>query len=144
MKRKKELGNKHQHITQYHETDNKHCRMTNYELLRWLVETPSRDIRHYRMLNVSAVDGSTFLNVETVDRFNIQKCWNVTWLQRWTGHVRYWSLTSPNITQMISDKGFLKTPYSLQFIIRANDSAINKHSYVHHKSAWVLSKLQKG
>jgi len=38
--------------------------MTNYELLRWLVETPSRDIRHYRMLNVSAVDGSTFLNVE--------------------------------------------------------------------------------
>jgi len=32
------------------------CRMTNYELLRWLVETPSRDVEHYRMLNVSAVD----------------------------------------------------------------------------------------
>ena len=40
------------------------CPMTNYELLRWLVETLSRDIRHYRILNVSAVNGSTFLNVE--------------------------------------------------------------------------------
>ena len=30
--------------------------MTSYELLRWLVETLSRDIHHYRMLNVSAVD----------------------------------------------------------------------------------------
>jgi len=28
----------------------------SYELLRWLVETLSRDIRRYRMLNVSAVD----------------------------------------------------------------------------------------
>ena len=27
-----------------------YCRMTNYELLRWLVETLSRDIHHYRML----------------------------------------------------------------------------------------------
>jgi len=33
----------------------RYCRMTNYELLRRLVETPSRDIRHYRMLNVSAL-----------------------------------------------------------------------------------------
>ena len=24
--------------------------MTNYELLRWLVETPSRDVEHYHML----------------------------------------------------------------------------------------------
>jgi len=40
------------------------CPVTNYELLRWLVETLSRDIRHYRILNVSAVNGSTFLNVE--------------------------------------------------------------------------------
>jgi len=31
------------------------CRMTNYELLCWLVETLSHDIHHYRMLNVSAV-----------------------------------------------------------------------------------------
>jgi len=37
------------------------CPMTNYELLRWLVETLSRDIRHYRILNVSVVNGSTFL-----------------------------------------------------------------------------------
>ena len=42
-----------------------HMLMTNYELLRWLVETPSRDIRHYGMLNMSAVDRSTFLNVES-------------------------------------------------------------------------------
>ena len=25
------------------------CRLTNYELLRWLVETPSRDFAHYRL-----------------------------------------------------------------------------------------------
>ena len=25
------------------------CRMTNYELLRWLVETPSRDVDHYHI-----------------------------------------------------------------------------------------------
>jgi len=30
--------------------------MTNYELLRLLVETPSRNVEHYRMLNVSADD----------------------------------------------------------------------------------------
>jgi len=29
------------------------CRMTNYQLLRWLVETLSRDIHHYRMLDAS-------------------------------------------------------------------------------------------
>jgi len=29
------------------------CRMTNYELLRWLVETPSRDVVHCRMINAS-------------------------------------------------------------------------------------------
>jgi len=28
---------------------NDHCRLTNYELLRWLVETPSRDFAHYRL-----------------------------------------------------------------------------------------------
>jgi len=54
------------------------CPMTNYELLRWLVETLSRDIRHYRILNVSAVNGWT------IDQFNSQKCWTVTWLQYWT------------------------------------------------------------
>ena len=37
-------------IKRYGETDNYFCRMTNYELLRWLVETPSRDIYHDRML----------------------------------------------------------------------------------------------
>jgi len=40
------------------------CRMTNYELLRWLVETRSYDIHHYRMQNRVAVDGSTIKNVE--------------------------------------------------------------------------------
>jgi len=28
---------------------NPHCRLTNYELLRRLVETPSRDFAHYRL-----------------------------------------------------------------------------------------------
>jgi len=28
-------------------------RVTNYELLRWLVEMPSRDVYHYRMINAS-------------------------------------------------------------------------------------------
>jgi len=28
-------------------------RMTNYKLLRWLVEMPSRDVVHYRMINAS-------------------------------------------------------------------------------------------
>ena len=31
----------------------KFCRMTNYELLRWLVETPPRDVGQYRMINAS-------------------------------------------------------------------------------------------
>ena len=29
------------------------CRMTNYELLRWFVEMPSRDVYRYRMINAS-------------------------------------------------------------------------------------------
>jgi len=29
--------------------DNETCRLTNYELLRRLVETPSRDFAHYRL-----------------------------------------------------------------------------------------------
>jgi len=49
------------------------CRMTNYCLLRWLVETPSHDIHHYRMLN--RVGGR---------RFNSQRYLTVTWLQYWT------------------------------------------------------------
>jgi len=38
------------------------CRMTNYELLHWLVETPSRDVEHYRMSTASR---------STVRQFNI-------------------------------------------------------------------------
>ena len=53
-----------------------HCRMTNYELLRWLAETPSRDIHRWTM---SAVDGSIFSR-----QFNSQKYRTVTWLQYWT------------------------------------------------------------
>ena len=33
-----------------------HCRMTNYELPRWLVETWSRDVGHNRTLHSSACD----------------------------------------------------------------------------------------
>jgi len=49
------------------------CCMTNYELLCWLVKTPSCDIHHYWMLN--HVGGR---------RFNSQKYWIITWLQYWT------------------------------------------------------------
>ena len=37
-----------------------HCRMTNYELLRWLVETPSRDVQRYRMITASRSTGSHY------------------------------------------------------------------------------------
>jgi len=35
------------------------CRMTNYGLLRWLVETPSRDVEHYHMFTASRSPGMT-------------------------------------------------------------------------------------
>jgi len=35
------------------------CRMTNYELLRWSGETPSRDLEHYRMFTASRSPGVT-------------------------------------------------------------------------------------
>ena len=40
--------------------DNRYCRMTNYELLRWLVETRSRDVGHNRTLHSWASDRETF------------------------------------------------------------------------------------
>ena len=51
-----------------------YCRMTNYELLRWLVETPSRDVEHYRMFTASR---------STVRQFSVWRqtlnCLTVTW-----------------------------------------------------------------
>ena len=41
------------------------CHLTNCELLRWLVKVPSRDICHYRMLNMS-VDDVLYLQCRTV------------------------------------------------------------------------------
>jgi len=49
-----------------------HCRMTNYELLRWLAEMPSRDIHHYRMLN--HVSGRRFNIFWTVQQSEISNC----------------------------------------------------------------------
>jgi len=37
-----------------------HCRMTNYELLHWLVETRSRDVGHNRTLHSWPSDRETF------------------------------------------------------------------------------------
>ena len=50
------------------ETDNNIyiCRMTNYELLRWLVETRSRDVGHNRTLHSWASDRSTFFHSVTM------------------------------------------------------------------------------
>jgi len=39
-----------------------HCHMTNYELLRWLVETQSRDVGHNRTLHTWASDRETFFH----------------------------------------------------------------------------------
>jgi len=39
--------------------------MTNYELLRSLVEMLSHDIHHYRMVNVSAVDRCDIFNLSS-------------------------------------------------------------------------------
>jgi len=36
------------------------CRMTNNELLRWLVKTRSRDVQHYRMITASRSTGSHY------------------------------------------------------------------------------------
>ena len=44
------------------------CHLTNYELLRWLVEMPSRDFHHYRMINASR---------STV--YHLIKWYTVTW-----------------------------------------------------------------
>jgi len=52
--------------------DSCYCRMTNCELLHWLVKMLSRDIHHYRMLN------------ESWSTVQLCKCSTVTWLQRWT------------------------------------------------------------
>jgi len=50
------------------------CRMTNDELLRWLVETSSRDVEHYQMSTASR---------STVRQFNVWRqtlnCLTVTW-----------------------------------------------------------------
>jgi len=63
------------------------CRMTNYEMLRWLVETPSRDVGHYRMINASR---STVCHIMIKDHMTVYR--NVTTLspqtswQQWSGH----------------------------------------------------------
>ena len=48
----------------------RYCRMTNYELLHWLVETPSHDVEHYRMLNMSAVDRGD-ITMTTGSHYNV-------------------------------------------------------------------------
>jgi len=52
-----------------------HCRPTNYELLRWLVETPSHDFEHYRMTDDS--------------RQSIIWHFHVTWKCRMIGFARW-------------------------------------------------------
>ena len=57
------------------------CRMTNYELVRWLVETLSRDVHHNRMMNESLAAAKVTLRSTkwcTVDHVLLQ-CWTVTW-----------------------------------------------------------------
>ena len=48
--------------------------MTNYELLRWLVEMPSRDIDHYRIINISRSTVYHSMNWYTVTVYHFIEC----------------------------------------------------------------------
>ena len=48
-----------------------YCRMTNHELLRWLVETPSRDVDHYRMINASRSTVCHYNDKRSRDRLSL-------------------------------------------------------------------------
>jgi len=41
-------------------TVHKYCRMTNYELFRWLIKKSSHNVEHYRMINLSRSTGSHY------------------------------------------------------------------------------------
>jgi len=45
------------HVKMDAHCDRLDCRMTNYELLRWLVETPSRDAKHYHTFTALRLPG---------------------------------------------------------------------------------------
>jgi len=53
------------------ESDIQICRVTNYELLRWLVETPSRDVDHYRMINASRSTACHYKDKRSRDRLSL-------------------------------------------------------------------------
>ena len=66
------------------------CHMTSYELLRWLVWLLSRDVHHYRMMNVSR---ST---MQHCSHATLQ-CYMVMWpciIAMSHGHVNLWCVTA--------------------------------------------------
>jgi len=54
------------------------CRPTNYELLRWLVETPSRDFEHYQMSGGSLTCYRIFITCQTTS-WHVEKYQEVVW-----------------------------------------------------------------
>jgi len=55
-----------------------YCRPTNYELLRWLVEMPSRDFEHYRMSGGSLTCYRIFITCQTTS-WHVEKCQEFVW-----------------------------------------------------------------
>ena len=57
-----------------HLASNKYiCRMTNYELLRWLVEMQSRDVDHYHMISASQSTVCHYNDKWSRDRLTLQE-----------------------------------------------------------------------
>jgi len=65
----------------------RHCRMTNFELLRWLVETPSRDVEHYHMSVASRSPRLTLKCQSDIWHYNVKRG-GVTW-RSLNANVRY-------------------------------------------------------
>ena len=55
-----------------------YCRPTNYELLRWLVDTPSRDFEHYRMSGGRLICYRIFITCQTTS-WHFSTCQEVVW-----------------------------------------------------------------
>ena len=56
----------------------------------------------------------------------LNKSFSSLCLQNFVGQVKYWSLTSLNITQMISDKNFVSVGYGLNTQARGRIIGVSK------------------
>jgi len=65
----------------------RHCRMTNFELLRWLVKMLSRDVEHYHMSVASRSPRLTLKCQSDIWHYNVKRG-GVTW-RSLNANVRY-------------------------------------------------------